>query len=87
MAKRGKENQDPDLINFKPSKRGRFVSPLSKSEMDVVTKGFIPENTKKSTAWALRVFHEWSAVGIVHLLLKRIVPRSWQTKFYECLAV
>ena len=46
MAKREKENQDPDLVNFKPSKRGRFVSPLSKSEMDVVTKGFIPENTK-----------------------------------------
>ncbi len=55
-AKREKENQDPDLVNFKPSKRGRFVSPLSKSEMDVVTKGFIP---KQSTAWALRVFHEW----------------------------
>ncbi len=77
MAKREKENQDPDLVNFKPSKRSRFVSPLSKSEMDVVTKGFIPENSKKSIAWALQVFHEWViAVGIVHPLLKRNVPRS-----------
>ena len=54
---------NPDLVDFKPSKKkkGWFHPPLADSEMDFVTKGFVPENTKKSMSWALRVFEEWVA--------------------------
>ena len=71
MAKRGcfeKENINPDSVDFKslkkskrksPKKSKRFKPPTSESEMMEITKGFVPENTKKSTTWATRVFKEW----------------------------
>ena len=53
MAKRGSNNENesgnPDLVDFKLSKKkkGRFHPPLADSEMDIVTKGFVPDNTKR----------------------------------------
>ena len=66
-----KENIDPDVDDFKPLKRKRkkkntveswkcFKPPTDKEEIDVITKGYIPENTRKSTSWALKVFNEWT---------------------------
>ena len=37
----------------------RFKPPTDKEENDVITKGYIPENTRKSTSWALKVFNKW----------------------------
>ena len=30
-----------------------------KRYINVLTKGYIPDNTKKNTAWSLKVFNEW----------------------------
>ena len=64
MAKRtrSKENADPDTSDFrspKKSKTKRFGSQKSEARMMEISKGFIPSNTKKSTEWATRVWHEW----------------------------
>ena len=59
-----KENVDPDLDEFKPTKRGRkgsiepFKPATNDEEVNVLTKGYIPDNTKKNTAWSLKVFNE-----------------------------
>ena len=64
----GKENVDPDLYDFKPTKRRRkvpiepskrFKPATNNEEVNVLTKGYIPDNTKKNTAWSLKVFNEW----------------------------
>ncbi len=60
------ENSDPDIIDFQPlcKKRKakptgtRFKEPMTDSEMSVISKGFVPPNTLKSTAWAVGVFLE-----------------------------
>ena len=55
-----KENVDPDLNDFQaPKKKRRFKEPASEEEMKVISKGFVPKNTQKSTAWAYNVFVEW----------------------------
>ena len=63
-----KENVDPDLENFKTSKRvrseqkksaKRFKSATDDEEIQVLTNGYVPDNTKKNTAWAVKVFNEW----------------------------
>ena len=68
MMAESKENIDPDVDDIKPLKRKkkntvepckRFKPPTDKEEIDVITKGYIPENTRKSTSWALKVFNEW----------------------------
>ena len=36
----------------------QFVS-ASEEEMEWICKGFVPENTKKTMNWAVKVFDEW----------------------------
>ena len=65
----GKENVDPDLDDFKPTKRERkgpikpskrFKPVTNDEEVNVLTKGYTPDNTKKKNrAWSLKVFNEW----------------------------
>ena len=64
----GEENVDPDLYDFKPTKRRRkvpiepskrFKPATNDEELNVLTKGYIPNNTKENTAWSLKVFNEW----------------------------
>lgn len=64
----GQENIDPDLVDFRPSKRAcndskklskRFKAASDEKEVENLTKGYVPQNTKKSTAWAIKVFNEW----------------------------
>ena len=65
MAKRGKENIDPDLEDFKLKKRMKlapsdcFKVSSDQEEIDRITKGYVPMNTQKSTNWAVKVFNEW----------------------------
>ena len=65
MAKRGKENIDPDLEDFKLKKRrklapsDRFKVSSDQVEIDRIKKGYVPMNTQKSTNWAVKVFNEW----------------------------
>ena len=65
-----KENVDPDFKDFQPLKRKRkgTVSPTKRfkastreNEIDTITKGYVPDNTKRSTSWAVNVFKEWKA--------------------------
>ena len=64
MMVESKENIDPDVDDFNPLKRKkntvelcqRFKPPTDKEEIDVITKGYIPENTRKSE---LKVFNNW----------------------------
>ena len=55
----GKENVDPDLDDFKPTKRGRkgSIEPSKRfkpaTKVNVLTKGYNTDNTKKNTAWSL----------------------------------
>ena len=37
----------------------RFPSPTGSPAMKTICKGYIPKNTDKATAWALRVFNAW----------------------------
>lgn len=63
------ENEDPDLDDFKPSKRRpkkqlgehskRFKDCSTDEEVSSLVKGYVPDNTRKNTAWALKVFTEW----------------------------
>lgn len=32
--------------------------------MSIITKGYVPENTKKCTSWAVKVFNEWKSSRI-----------------------
>ena len=65
MAKRGKENINPNLENFKLKKRRKlapsdnFKASSDQEEIDRITKGYVPMNTQKSTNWAIEVFNEW----------------------------
>ena len=53
----GKENVDPDMDDFKPTKRERkgsikqskrFKPATNDEEVNVLTKGYTPDNTKKT---------------------------------------
>ena len=67
----GKGNEDPDLVDFRPPKKKaetnerpsgtRFKTPTSDDEMATFCKGYVPQNTQKNTAWAVKVFSEWRA--------------------------
>lgn len=63
-----KENVDPDEVDFKVSRRRkkgsakdskRFKESTTDEEVKNLTKGYIPDNTQKNTAWAVKVFSEW----------------------------
>ena len=38
---------------------GGFSKPISPTSMQRICKGYVPANTRKSTKWALGVFHHW----------------------------
>ena len=65
MAKRSKENIDPDLDDIKVKKKkklapnNRFKVSSRQEEIDMITKGYVPMNTQRSTAWSMKVFQEW----------------------------
>ena len=56
MAKRSKENIDPDLDDFKVKKKkklapnNRFKVSSRQEEIDMITKRYVPMNTQRSTA-------------------------------------
>ena len=65
-----KENIDPDS-DFKPLKRKkvskcepskRFKTATSEEEINFIIKGYIPNNTKRSTSRSVKVFNEWEKV-------------------------
>ena len=68
MAARGAADDASD-DDFEPphQKRGkkatksRFRAPATNKEMEVLSKGYVPANTRKNTTWARRVFTEWRA--------------------------
>ena len=37
----------------------RFIRPVSDAQMAVVSKGYVPPNTKKNTDWTVTCFREW----------------------------
>ena len=41
--------------------RSRFKEPTSSTDMHEISKGYVPENTAKSTAWGVKVFQDWRA--------------------------
>ena len=45
----------------KENRRRRFKSPFSDKEIEEISKGFVPLNTRKNTNWACNVFLEWKA--------------------------
>lgn len=57
---------DEDFWPPKPKKQiktlaKRFGSISDDSAIEVMTKGYVTENTKKRTSWAVGVFSEWRA--------------------------
>ena len=40
------------------SKKSRFVRKTEK-EMEIIMRGYVPENTEKNTSWARKCFSEW----------------------------
>ena len=57
---------DEDFQPPKPKKQRktfpkRFGSISDDSAIEVMKKGYVPENTKESTSWAVGVFSEWRA--------------------------
>ena len=72
---------DEDFRPAKPKKQRktlpkRFGSISDGSAIEVMKKGYVPENTKKSTSWAVGVFSEWRATGIQHPV-KRFVQQIY----------
>ena len=64
----GKENVDPNLDDFKPTKRGkrRSIKPSKRfkqtatndEEVKVLNKGYIPDNTKKKHSMVFKGFQQ-----------------------------
>jgi hypothetical protein len=73
MAEKQKENFDPNFSDdndfvLPPLKRVVTVSPTKRfkpstkdKEVNVITKGYVPDNTKRSNSWSVNVFKEWKA--------------------------
>ena len=60
MAKRSKENIDPDLDDSKVKKKklapnNRFKVLSRQEEINLITKGYVLINTHKSTVWSMNV--------------------------------
>ena len=36
-----------------------FASPVSPSKINMICRGYVPQNTKKATSWAVRAFEQW----------------------------
>ena len=52
------ERQPPPTKKRKLS-LGRFKEPRSSEEIQMISKGYVPPNTAKSTAWGVKVFQNW----------------------------
>ena len=52
-----------DDSNFEepPAKKTtpRFASPVSPSKMDMISRGYVPPNTKEATSREVRAFEQW----------------------------
>ena len=53
------DSEAEDLYLPPLKKKKRFLSPKKDDEMSLITKGYVPSNTRKQTDWAVRVFSEW----------------------------
>ena len=64
MSEDSYEDQEPPKKVPRTEPAGRtgqqhFGTLKSNTEMIEICKGFVPDNTKKNTEWAIRVFSEW----------------------------
>ena len=53
--------EPPHPKRGKKATKSRFRAPATNKEMEVLSKGYVPANTRKNTTWAWRVFTEWRA--------------------------
>ena len=64
-SKRSKENIDPGFRGFikvkkkKLAPNNRFKVSSRQEEINMITKGYVPMNTQRCTAWSMKVFQEW----------------------------
>ena len=65
VSVRGEMEKDRDFQSPKKRRKvdlpveKRFASAVSDGDMAVMSKGYVPPNTKKNTDWALSCFREW----------------------------
>ena len=53
------QSSRPPSKKLKLSLRSRFKEPKSLQEMEEISRGYVPPNTAKSTAWGVKVFQDW----------------------------
>ena len=53
--------EQPHQKRGKKATKSRFREPATNKEIEVLSKGYVPANTRKNTTWARRVFTEWRA--------------------------
>ena len=60
---KNKENEDPDDRDFvlPKKKKARFNTISTNSEIEEISKVYVPVNTKTYTSWSLKVFSEWQS--------------------------
>ena len=58
---KNKENEDPNDRDFvlPKEKNARFNIISTNSEIEEISKGYVPVNTKRNTSWSMKVFSEW----------------------------
>ena len=49
------QQEENDLDNFQPLQK-RFKPPMSKEKLQELSKGYVPDNTKRRNTWALNIF-------------------------------
>ena len=63
MSRKGenKKNDDPNDRDFvlPKKKKARFNTVSTNSEIEEISKGYVPVNTKRNTSWSMKVFSEW----------------------------
>jgi hypothetical protein len=53
------DSVDDFVTSRKKPKPNRFQVPTDEEDIKEISKGFVPENTKKNTMWACRAYEEW----------------------------
>ena len=55
---KNKENEDPNDRDFvlPKEKKARFNTISTNSEIEEISKGYVPVNTKRNTSWLMKVF-------------------------------
>ena len=58
---KNKKNEDPDDRDFVLSKKkkARFNTINTNSEIEEISKGYVPVNMTRNTFWSMKVFSEW----------------------------